>query len=150
MSKHWCKAALRCSAVALAVSGVAPAASAIAAVANTSAVPAPLVGTWTRTVTAADVKRVGATSPVHAGMICTLTIKKGGVLNASVICKGGQPGGFQGIVDVAGANRVHIKLSEPVPDVYSWQVSGRLLTLTKVKDTFANRAAVFWGVWRRK
>ena len=137
-------------AVAVAVSLVAPAASGIAAVANTSAVPAPLVGKWTRTVTVADVKRVGATFPVHAGMICTLTIKKDGVLNAAIICTGGQKGGFKGTIDVAGPNRVHIKLSEPVPDVYSWHVSGRLLTLTKVKDTFANRVAVFWGVWHRK
>lgn len=149
MSKHWCKVVLRCSVVALAVSVVAPAASGVAAVANTSAVPAPLVGTWTRTVTAADVKRAGATL-VHAGWPCTLTIKSAGVLNASIICTGGQPGGFQGIVDVAGAHRVHIKLIEPDPDVYSWHVSGRLLTLTKVKDTAASREAVFWGVWRRK
>jgi len=150
MGKHWYEVALRCAAVALAVSVVPPAASAIAAVTKTGAVPAPLVGKWTRTVTAADVKRAGATLPVHAGMICTLTIKKDDVLNASVICTGGQPGGFQGTVDVAGPNRVHIKLSEPVPDVYSWHVSGKRLTLTKVKDTIANREAVFWGVWHRK
>jgi hypothetical protein len=136
--------------IAAAVSLVAPAASGIAAVANTSAVPAPLVGKWTRTVTAADVKRVGATYPVHAGMVCTLTIKKDGVFNASVICTGGQKGGFVGTVEVAGPNRVHIKLSDPYPDVYSWHVSERRLTFTKVKDPFANRVAVFSGVWHRK
>jgi len=136
--------------VGVAVSLVTPGASGIAEVANAGAVPAPLVGTWIRTVTAADVKRVGATLPVHAGMTCTLTIKKDGVLNASVICTGGQKGGFQGTVDVAGPSQVHIKLSESIPDVYSWHVSGRRLTLTRVKDAFANRTAVFWGVWQRK
>ena len=136
-------------AIAVASSLVA-ATSGIAAVVNTSAVPAPLVGTWTRTVAAADVKRVGATYPVHAGMVCTLTIKKDGPWNASVICTGGQKGGFVGTVDVAGPDRVHIKLSEPIPDVYGWHVSGGRLTLTKVKDTFANRVAVFAGVWHRK
>ena len=133
-----------------AVAGAVSLVAASAALPNTSAVPAPLVGKWTRTVTAADVKRVGATFPVHAGMICTLTIKKDGVWNASVICTGGQKGGFLGTVDVAGPNRVHIKLSEPIPDVYGWHVSGRRLALTKVKDTFANRDAVFSGVWDRK
>ena len=86
-------------AAAVAVSLAAPAASGITAVSNTSAAPAPLVGKWTRMITAADVKRVGATRPIYAGMICTLTVKKDGVLNASVICRGGQPGGFQGTID---------------------------------------------------
>ena len=115
--------------------------------AKTSAVPAPLVGTWTRKVTSADVKHAGATG-IPAGSICTLTIKAG-VLNASVICTKGV-GRFDGIVDPAGANRVHIKLGLSDPDVYSWHVSGRLLTFTKVKDTVPDREAVFLGVWQRK
>ena len=123
--------------------------SGFAAVADTGPAPAPLVGKWTRTVTAADVKRADATL-VHAGMVCTLTIKQGGGLNAAIICTGGQKGGFQGIVDTAGPHQLHIELIEDVPDVYSWKVSGQHLTLTKVRDTAENREAVFWGVWRRK
>jgi hypothetical protein len=38
----------------------------------------------------------------------------------------------------------------PNPDVYSWRISGRLLTFTKVKDTVADRVAAMEGVWKRK
>jgi len=146
MGRQWRKAAWRSWAIALLVSLVAPAASGIAAVAKSSAAPAPLVGKWTRKVTGADVKHVGATG-IPAGTICTLTIKNA-VLNASVICT--KVGSFEGIIDPAGVNRVHIELGLADPDVYSWQVSGRLLTFTKVKDTVPDREAVFLGVWQRK
>jgi len=147
MGRQWRKTVRRSWAVALAASLVAPAASGIAAVAKSSALPAPLLGKWTRKVTSADVKHVGATG-VPAGSVCTLTIN-GGVLNASVSCTKGV-GGFQGIVAPAGANRVHIELGQPDPDVYGWHVSGRHLTFTKVKDTVPDREAVFSGVWQRK
>ena len=147
MGRQWRKAVWRFWAVALAVSLVALAASGIAAVARSSALPAPLLGKWTRTVTSADVKHVGATG-IPAGSICTLTINHS-VLNASVSCTKGV-GAFQGIVAPAGANRVHIQLGMPNPDVYSWRVSGSHLTFTKVKDTVPDREAVFLGIWQRK
>jgi len=146
MGRRWRKAVWRCWTVALAISLVAPAASGIAAVAKSSAAPAPLVGKWTRKVTGADVKHARSTG-IPAGTICTLTIKNA-VLNASVSCT--KVGGFEGIVAPAGANRVHIELGRADPDVYSWHVSGRLLTFTKVKDTVPDREAVFEGVWQRK
>ena len=60
MGKRWRKAAWRCWAVVLAVAVVViPVAS--AADTEASAVPAKLTGRWTRTVTAADWKRAGAT-----------------------------------------------------------------------------------------
>jgi hypothetical protein len=147
MGRQWRKVVWRSSAVALAVSLAAPAASGIAAVARSSALPAPLIGKWKRTVTSADVKHVGATG-IPAGSTCTLTINHS-VLNASVNCTKGV-GGFQGIVAQAGANRVHIQLGQPNPDTYSWHVSGNHLTFTKVKDTVPDREAVFAGVWQRK
>ena len=65
MRKRWRKAAWRCSAVVLAVAVViVPVASATDT--EASAVPANLAGRWTRTVTAADWKRAGATGFVRA------------------------------------------------------------------------------------
>ena len=130
----------------LLIVSLAVAAAATAAISSASAVPAPLVGKWTRKVTSTDVKHTGATG-IPAGSICTLTINNG-VLNASVVCT--KVGGFEGIIDPAGTNRVHIKLGQPNPDIYGWHVSGRLLTFTKVRDTVPDREAVFSGVWQRE
>jgi hypothetical protein len=56
---------------------------------------------------------------------------------------------LDGNITSAGANRVHIDINGN-PGLYKWQVSGRLLTLTKISDPIQDRAAVFWGVWKRK
>jgi hypothetical protein len=142
MGRRWRETLLL---VALAVGVVVPVASGIAAVTQTSAVPAKLVGKWTRKVTSADVKRTGGYG-VSAGTVCTLTVKRSGV--AHLDCT--NIGGFGGTIVPAGANRVHINLGIPSPDVYKWRVSGRLLTFTKVKDTVADREAAMEGVWKRK
>jgi hypothetical protein len=145
MGRHWRKAAWWCLAVVLVVAVVLPAASGVAAVTQTRAVPGKLVGKWSRNVTSADIKRTGGTG-VPAGSVCTLTVKTSGVahIGCTVI------GGFDGSIVPAGANRIHINLGLLYPDIYSWHVSGRLLTLTKLSDTVADREAVFWGVWKRK
>ena len=145
MGRHWRKAAWRCSAVFLVVAVLVPAASGIAAVTQSSAVPAKLVGKWTRKVTSADVKRTGGYG-VPAGTVCTLTIKKSGV--AHLFCT--NIGGFDGNIVPAGTNRVHINLGDPRANVYGWRVSGRLLTFTKLKDIVADRVAGMEGVWKRK
>ena len=148
MCAHWRKAAWRCSAVMLAVAMVVPVASGIAAGTQTSAVPAKLIGTWTRKVTSADVKRAGALG-IPAGSVCTITVKKSGVFNSYVFCTRGV-GGFDGNITPAGTNRVHINLGLSNPNVYRWRVSGRLLTFTKISDPVQDRAVVFWGVWKRR
>jgi hypothetical protein len=148
MGRPLMKAAVRCLAVVLAVAVAVPVASGIAAVTQTRAVPARLVGTWTRNVTSAEVKRANAAG-ILAGSVCTLTIKKSGILNASVFCTRGV-GGFDGIITPAGTNRVHINLGLSGQNVYRWSVSGRLLTFTKIRDPVQDRVAVFWGVWKRK
>lgn len=124
---------------------VVPVADGIAAATEANAVPAKLVGRWTRKITAADVKRTGAFE-ILTGSVCTLTIKKSGA--ASVVCTG--VGGFDGLIVTAGTNRVHIDLGLPGSNVYRWRVSGRLLTFTRISDPIADRAAAFWGVWKRK
>jgi len=110
-----------------------------------SALPGQLAGTWTRTVTKADVKRTeGAATLI--GAKCTFTVNANGA--AHVGCT--RIGGFGGTVVAAGRNRVHVNLGIPAPDVYGWYVAGQTLTFTKVSDTVPDREAVFVGVWKRK
>jgi hypothetical protein len=112
---------------------------------ESSPVPTKLVGKWTRTVTSADVKRTLGYG-IPAGTVCTLTIRTSG--GAQLACT--NIGGFDGTIVPAGADRVHIKLGLPNPDIYGWRVSGGLLTFTKVKDPVADRVAAMEGVWKRK
>jgi|SRR5581483_325909 len=137
--------ALSCAAAGLVVAAIVPAASAGSM--RTSALPVPLTGTWTRTVSKADVTRTqGAASLI--GAVCTFTVKAGGT--AHIACTGSSGAEFGGYVVAAGHNRVHLNLGIPSPDVYSWLVAGQTLTLTKVSDTVPDRVAVFVGVWKRK
>jgi hypothetical protein len=120
----------------------------VAALSQTRAFPAQLVGQWTRTVTAVDVKRSGSTD-VSAGSVWTLTIKKSGAASISTPTSS-ERSRFTGHIVPAGANRVHIYVPFVIPNVYRWRVSGRLLTFTKISDKFATAAPVFPGVWKRK
>jgi hypothetical protein len=144
MSRHWRMAVLHSVAVVVAVAAVLPAASGLAAVTSTGALPAQLIGTWTRKVTSADIKRTGGNG-ITAGSVWTLTIKKSGYATIS-----GSAGAFEGYVHAAGAGRFRTSLGIGIPAVYKWRVSGRLLTLTKVSDPTPDREAVFEGVWKRK
>jgi hypothetical protein len=79
-----------------------------------------------------------------------LSISKIGAVSISGTAVG-QP--ITGKIVPAGANRVHINVSIVTPNVYSWRVSGRLLTFAKISespDVFGrDRSAVMWGVWKR-
>ena len=134
--------------VAIAVSLIVPVTSGLAGARESSSVPARLVGKWTRTVTAVDVKRSGSTD-VLAGSVWTLTIKKSGAASISTPAPS-ERSRFTGHIVPAGANRVHIYVPFVIPNVYMWRVSGRLLTFTKISDKFATAAPVFPGVWKRK
>jgi hypothetical protein len=129
---------------------VIPVPSGIAASTRTSAVPAKLVGKWTRTVTSGDAKRAGGLV-LMAGHVFKLTIMKSG--SWAVSCAG--LGGLctaDGKIVPAGINRVHINTSDAIqsPNLYGWRVSGQLLTFTKLKDSNHDRVEVMWGVWKRK
>ena len=139
------KAALLCPPAVLAAAVFVLVASGTAAAMQRSAFPAKLVGTWTRTITLADVKRShGYENP--AGTVCTLTIKHGGA--AHLACTG--VGAWDSKLVPAGSGRIHIGFGDPTPGVYRWHVSGRLLTLTKLSDRQPDRVGVLWGVWKRK
>ena len=145
MGRPWRKASLRCSAAVFAVAVAVRVTSGIAVAAEASVFPGQLVGQWTHKVTAADVKRAGSNG-IAAGSVWTLTVKTSG---AARVITSGDPV-FSGKIVPAGANRVHIKVGVLFPNVYTWRVSGRLLTFAKISESLADRAALFTGVWKRK
>jgi hypothetical protein len=110
--------------------------------------PPKLVGHWTRTVTNADLRRAHAVGTLPG--LYKLSISKSGAVSISGTAVG-QP--ITGKIVPAGLNRVHINISIVTRNVYSWRVSGRLLTFTKISespDVFGrDRSAVMWGVWKR-
>ncbi len=154
--EHWRKAAFRWAAVGVAVGVVIPPVSGIAGetqrspsllsgLSKTHALPAKLVGRWTRTVTKADVVRTGGYD-VAPGSVCTLTIKADGF--AKLVCPA-DVGSFEGRIVPAGIDRVRIDLASSTPNVYRWQVTGRRLTFTKQQDSDNDREAAMEGVWTR-
>ena len=133
-----------CSVVVLAVFVGVPGASGIAATTESSAVPANAVGKWTRTVTAADWKKAGASGFVtrFVGPF-TMTVKPNG--NVSVI-------DFTAKFSPLSGGRVSISgvpVCYPRKGLYRWRLANRSLTLTKVKDTCPAEVGLFTGVWKR-
>lgn len=109
-----------------------------------AAVPPKLVGTWTRTVTQADINRAHAYG-LSPGTVWTFVARKNGTATV-----GGPAGQFTGTLVPAGANRLHINLGTQCPNVYTWRASGRTLTFAKVKDCQPDRVGAFVGVWHKK
>ena len=158
MGGHWRKAALRHSAVVLAVAVLVPVASGIAAATDAAALPAKLVGVWSRNLTQANLNKYGLSRAFHPVGVYTIVVKKRGDVDVYLPgkyragCKACYPT-FPIFFSAAGA-RVTIG-----PDlecsgtrgVYGWKVSGRALTLKLIADkTCRPREALFPGVWKRK
>ena len=122
-------------------------AGAVAASTRARAVSPKLVGQWTRTVSKADVQREEAFAGL-AGAHCTLTVKTTGA--SKIVCPGPASVNFSGPITSKGSNRIQISLGDLNPNTYKWRVNGRLLTLTKIKDSNPDRAAGMAGVWKRK
>jgi hypothetical protein len=132
--------------VALVVASIIAVASATAAAMRSATFPAQIVGTWTRTVTKADVTREEAYGPL-AGSACTLTVQRSGA--AHVACPKIQSA-FTGSFVPKGTNRIQIEFADQNPNSYSWRVSGKRLFLKKLKDANADRAATMSGTWKAK
>lgn len=131
--------------IAVAAAATVGAVGSRAAPRSPAAVPAKLVGTWTRKVTASDVARAHSTG-IPPGTVWTLTVKPNG---AAVV---GSPGivTFGGKVIPAGVGRARLELGLASPDVYRWSGTTRRLTFDKIRDPVADRVAVFSGAWRRR
>jgi hypothetical protein len=115
-----------------------------------AAAPAPLVGKWSKTISAATWRRHNI-SYEPAGK-WTIAISKKGVLSFYA------PGiGFVSTTTILKATRTSVTFS-PTADgfcagngVYKWKVSGKTLTFANVKDDCDARV-VSWtaGSWTRK
>ena len=152
MGKHWRRDALRCSAVVLAVSVVVSVASGSAAATEASAVPATLVGTWSRNVTQANWRKYGEYADPSG--VWTFVITKGGEVSLF------HPGnGCSASPDVAtqfAASPTSLtfgpELACPSKGTYGWKLSGRSLTLKLIADEKCpfRIALLTTGVWKRK
>ena len=144
MGKRWRRAAWRGGAVVLAVGAVVvPVAS--ASDREASAVPANLAGRWTRTVTAADWKRAGATGFVTSVVGSqTMAVKANGKVSIIDFTATFSPLSG-GRLSISGVPVCYAKKG-----FYRWKVANRKLTLTKLKDTCAAEVGLFTGVWTRR
>ena len=141
MGGFWHKAGLRSSTV-VAVAVVVAVASGTAAAADSKAVPASLVGRWSR-----DVK--AATFPFPG--VWSMVIKKNGAV--AFYQPGGSSVDFTTTFDVTANGRLNVGTVPicPTKAVYRWKTSGKLLTIAKVSDKQCpNRVTLYSGVWRRK
>lgn len=151
LGKHWSRA-LWLSVLVLAAA-VAFVANGIAAATATSSFPPKLVGTWTRTLTKADIKRAqvvpAEVDHAYPGLVVRLIVKKNGAAEAKLGRESG-PIRWQGRLVPVGTDRFHVAgIPLDVPNVYRWRVSGRLLTVAKIsdRDITGLRDAWFVGVW---
>jgi hypothetical protein len=130
------------TATALAVS-VSATAVGIGAAQGTVKLPAPLVGAWARSITAADWERVGITTeqPTRTSMLVSA--------DGSVVAGESADVRFAPLagsrVVISGAYGCGKKKG-----VYRWKVAAGRLTLTKLQDTCAYSVGVYAGVWKRE
>lgn len=128
------------SAIALAISASSVGS---AGARSTAKLPAPLVGAWTRFVTAADWARVGIATepPAHFSMLVSAdgTVI---VAEATNVRFAPLPGNRIVISNNYGCGKKK--------GVYHWSVAARRLTLEKVQDTCAYSDGLYTGIWKRE
>jgi hypothetical protein len=110
---------------------------------STAKLPAPLVGAWTRFVTAADWARVGIATepPAHFSMLVSA--------DGSVVVAEATDVRF---APLSGSRLVisHAYGCGKKKGVYRWRVAAGRLTLTKLQDTCAYSVGLYAGVWKRE
>jgi opacity protein-like surface antigen len=122
------------------------AAAALFAAAAVSAAPPPtqLLGTWTRTVSKADVARAHSTR-VKAGSKWTLVITAAKAVASS---PGLKP--FRGHFTLETVSTVSLSVGDGKYNLYGWQRIGNQLLFNFQKDDNANRRAVLAGLWKHR
>ena len=129
---------------ALTLLGLVPEGSAstesAASVTTNRSVPHGLLGVYSRKVTSAEV----AGTAVPAG-VYRLTIKQNGI--ATFFSK--SFGAIELPFSASSPGRITFRNPECSAKGLGWKAAGRSLTLTKVRDSCVDRAAVVPGVWRR-
>ena len=129
----------------------------VAPAAPAGGVPAKLLGTWTRTITASDWKKAGYGTNVTG--LFTMTVKPNGHFAVNVprntAFSTGVPWQVSFSARADGQMTVG-PMGECVSDgfldagAYRWKVAGRTLTITKVRDKCAFEVRWFVGSWKRK
>lgn len=115
----------------------------VASSAAASPPPQQMIGKWTRTVTAADVTRAGATGVV-AGLKWTLAISQNGSIASQGTTK------MRGEIIPSSATQVNIEIGQQKPNLYGWRRVGTRLFLHAVVESNANRKAVLVGTWVKR
>jgi opacity protein-like surface antigen len=105
--------------------------------------PDPMLGTWTRTVTKADVKRAHS-KKVVAGSKWTLVVGKE---TSRATSPGSKP--FKGAIVIATATTVNIELGAE-NCLYVWHRAGNTLLFILSSDPNHNRQAILVGTWKRR
>jgi hypothetical protein len=110
---------------------------------STAKLPTPLVGAWTRFVTAADWARVGIATepPAHFSMLVSAD---GSVIVAESPDVRFAPLSGSRLV-ISGSYGCGKKKG-----VYRWRVAAGRLTLTKLQDACPWSAGLYVGVWKRE
>jgi hypothetical protein len=115
----------------------------IVAAATAAPPPDPMLGTWTRTVTKADVQRAHS-KRVVAGSKWTLVIGK-------ETSRATSPGAraFKGAIIIATPGAVNIELGAE-NCLYAWRRIGSTLLFILSSDPNHNRQAILVGTWKRR
>jgi anti-sigma-K factor RskA len=134
----------RFAAAVLVLAVAVPVAGGSAATRSSDALPRQLVGTWTRTLTAAGWKKAGASDFSYLVGAYTMVIKANGTtLAVGYAAKFSQlSGGRLRIGSVTDCGSIPSGL-------YKWKVAKGRLTLTKVRDSCPLEIGLFAGVWKK-
>jgi hypothetical protein len=118
-----------------------------AASAQRQAVPNPMTGKWNRTVTAAMWAKAGR--PGFAAGKWKIIVAKSGVLTVYAP----EATSVDITAKLSGLPEARVQVTSfpscKAAGTYRWRVAQAALTLTKVKDNCAGRAALLNGAWRK-
>jgi hypothetical protein len=124
-----------------------PVVDGVAAVTGEGAVPAKLVGRWSRNFTLADWKGTDFTGVGVFSMV----VKPSGAVQVYLPGGGTQPWLTTRFSPSSGRITVRrIPLCVEPNGLYEWKVVGRLLTIGKLSDDCLMRARLFAGRWKKK
>ena len=115
----------------------------LAASAAAASPPKQMLGTWTRTVTATDIRRADA-KKVVPGKSWTLVITS---LHSSA---GQGKTTLRGNIVPTSATQVNIELGQQRPNLYEWRRVGSKLILHARFEPNPDRGAVLVGTWVKR
>jgi opacity protein-like surface antigen len=116
----------------------------LAAAAAASPPPNQMIGTWTRTVSKADV-RLAHSKRIKPGSVWTFVIGK----STSTASSPSTTRKFKGQIVPTSATFVNVELGDK-PCLYGWRRIGTSLIFNLESDSNPDRVAILRGTWKRK